>query len=76
MLNAPPTTAEELFKSLVEAPPDDTCRTCRFWAVLRKTEYWGRCANGNVILRVESEGVGTFYAHDFGCRFHRPKEAG
>ena len=74
-------TAKELFESMVESPPDDTCRTCRFWTKLKNTnkkisDYWGLCSSGDAILRTDSQDCDTFYAYDYGCIFHRPKEAG
>jgi len=75
MIDAPPITAKELFESLVPAPPDDTCRTCRFWkARLYDDDYWGACSNNNFLLRTVN--VPELTAADNGCRFHRPKEAG
>ena len=70
----------EFFVVAEPAPPDDTCRTCRFWTKLKNTnkkisDYWGLCSNGDVVLRTDSQDCDTFYAYDYGCRFHRPKEA-
>ena len=77
MIDAPPITAKELFESLVPAPPDDTCRTCRFWDKLIMRES-GYCDNEET-TGVESTNpteVPVIYPETFGCRFHRPKEAG
>ena len=78
MLNAPPITAKELFESLVESPPDDTCRTCRFWNPKKPDspaiQPVARCENSNVWFAVKEDSIHPFAT--FGCRFHRPKEAG
>jgi len=71
-------TAKEFFDSMVESPPDDTCRTCRFWCLsITYIDNWGICTNPDVSSRSD---VNTFgdVAHisDYGCRFHRQKEAG
>jgi len=74
MIEAEPITAKELFESMVEAPLDDTCRTCRFWE--RFARWYGRCSNGDETGVFTSGDGGVFYPETFGCRFHRPKEAG
>ena len=73
MIDAPPITAKELFEALIPAPPDDTCRTCRFWKS-HPDDKWGDC--GGLEAQVRSLGVTPPYADDYGCIFHRPKEAG
>jgi len=55
-------------------PADDTCRTCRFWE--RFARWYGRCSNGDETGVFTSGDGGVFYPETFGCRFHRPKEAG
>jgi hypothetical protein len=58
------------------APPDDTCRTCRFWERYNSGEWFGYCNNGNDPQPFSSGNSMIYYPETFGCRFHRPKEAG
>jgi hypothetical protein len=72
MIDAPPITAKELFESMVESPPDDTCRTCRFWNKEDIEEY-GTCLSNETWYVISGNRI---ICHEtFGCRFHRPKEA-
>ena len=76
MLNAPPITAKELFESMLESPPDDTCRTCRFWERYNLGAWFGYCSNGDETKLFSSGNSMIYYPDTFGCIFHQPKEAG
>jgi hypothetical protein len=74
MIDAPPITAKEFFETMVEVPVDDTCRTCRFWDNSYPTNIRGQCFGGTGVI-CTGEGH-VYYPYDYGCRLHRPKEAG
>lgn len=74
-VQAEPITAKEFFDSLVPVPPDDTCRTCKFWARYHLGEWFGNCNNGDETKLFSSGNSIIHYPETFGCKFHRPKEA-
>ena len=81
MIQAEPITAKEFFESMVEVLADDTCRTCEFWKANKYSngilsKRWGHCGNLNASERTDTGGeCMPEYAFDYGCRFHRAKEA-
>lgn len=75
MIDVPPITAKELFESMVEAPPDDTCRTCRFWKPIYKRDEFALCISRDVEIVFNAKRP-LIPPAAFGCRFHQPKETG
>ncbi len=72
-------TAKEFFEALTPAPPDDTCRTCRFWLRYDTEIFFGCCnIHGETMPFIRGAGGrhSIYYPETFGCIFHRPKEAG
>ena len=69
-------TAKELFESMVEAPPDDTCRTCRFWKPFSTGHWFGYCNIPGETMPFIRGVIGVhniWFPQTFGCIFHRPK---
>lgn len=72
MTVAPPITAKELFEQMVEAPPDDTCRTCADWKPIYRRDGFALCISGDVEIVFNAKRP-LIPPADFGCRFHRAK---
>lgn len=65
-----PQELEQFFKIISKEPPDNHCRTCKFWT--RIAEYnFGYCY-ADTGLTISDHAV-IFYPETFGCIFHEAK---